>query len=271
MHYSAFIFDLDGVIWRGHAPIAGAAESVARLRELGARCFFCTNNSRATRQEFVSRLQNAGVDCAPDEVFSSSYATALYLKDEMAPGFSVYVVGEAGLVEALGNIGARVLSDADASGHADAVDCVVAGIDRDFSYYKLQIAQAHILKGARFVATNRDATFPVERGVVPGAGSIVAAIATASSVQPVTIGKPEPLMLQLCLGAFGLNPQTTAMIGDRLDTDIACAHRAGIHGLLVETGVHTRLDAERVHGDEVPDAIYKDLPALVEDLAGEKP
>lgn len=262
MRYEAFIFDLDGVIWRGQAPIEGAAEGIARLRQAGARTFFCTNNSSRARREFAIRLSEVGIPCEENDVFSSSFAAALYLQREMKPGFSAYVVGEGGLIETLQSIGVQTHTGDDET----PCDCVVAGIDRQFTYAKMRIAQANILRGARFVATNRDATFPIEEGVVPGAGSIIAGIALSSGVEPTTVGKPEPIMLRLCLEQFGLDPHKTAMVGDRLDTDVACGHRAGIAGLLVETGVNTRQEGEAAQGEEHPDAIYRDLPALCDDL-----
>lgn len=261
---SALIFDLDGVIWRGHTPIAGAVESVARLRSAGKKCFYCTNNSSLSQPAFADRLRAIGIELGDEDVISSAWATAQFLAKEFPGGFSAFVVGSDDLKDTLRVIGAKVLSD-DEADHATA-DCVVAGIDRQFTYDKLRRAQQQILRGARFIATNRDATFPVENGIVPGAGSIIAAIATASGAQPLTIGKPEPLMLQLCVEKFGLDPRRTVMVGDRLDTDIACAHRAGIPALLVTTGVTSRAGGEAATGEEKPDAIFDDLPAMCQAL-----
>ena len=257
---SALIFDLDGVIWRGHTPIDGAVESVARLRAAGKKCFYCTNNSSLSQSAFAERLRGIGLELDPQDVISSGWATAQFLAKQYPDGFSVFVVGEDGLKDTLRAVGAKVLGDEEAENAV--ADCVVAGIDRQFTYDKLRRAQQQILRGARFVATNRDATFPVESGIVPGSGSIIAAIATAGGTEPLTVGKPEPLMLQLCVENFGLDPRRTAMVGDRLDTDIACAHRAGLPALLVTTGVTSREGGEAARGEEKPDAIFDDLPAL---------
>ena len=259
-----FIFDLDGVIWRGHTPIEGAVESVRRLRAGGKRCFYCTNNSRLSQAQFAERLRAIGLELQDEDVISSAWATARFLATEMPRGFSVFVVGEEGLRATLQSIGARILDAEEAE--TQVADCVVAGIDREFNYEKMRLAQRQILHGARFIATNRDATFPVEDGVIPGSGSIIAGIETASGTAPTTIGKPEPLMLQLCVEAFYLAPAQTVMIGDRLDTDIACAHRAGLPAILVLTGVNTRADAENAGAEEKPDAIFDDLPALLREL-----
>jgi 4-nitrophenyl phosphatase len=264
---SALIFDLDGVIWRGNTPVPGAVESVARLRAAGKRCFYCTNNSRKAPADFVAALAGMGVEAEEEEIMTSSSATALYLSQQLTGDFSAYIVGEDGLSSALRKVGARIVSDREAESDGDnwgdfPVDCVVAGIDRHFTYDKLRLAQRFILKGARFIATNRDSTFPVAGGVVPGAGSIVAAIETATGISPITIGKPQPLMMHLLLQKFSLVPAETAMIGDRLDTDIMAAKRAGIGALYVATGVNTLEEAQRARGDLKPDVLLDDLPAL---------
>ncbi len=273
-HLRAFIFDLDGVLWRGSEPIAGAAESVMRLRAAGRRCFYCTNNSRRRPADFANTLRAMGIELQDDEVMTSSTATALYLSSQFPAPFTAYVVGEAGLRDALRGVGAHIITDeTDANNgvvethDSAAVDCVVTGIDRVFNYDKLRRAQGFILGGAQFVATNRDATFPVPRevephGVVPGAGSIVAAIETASGVAPTTIGKPQPAMAHLLMEKFGLKPDETAMVGDRLDTDIVSARRSGIGALFVATGVNSTEQARRATGEELPDALFDDLPAL---------
>lgn len=265
-HLQTFVFDLDGVIWRGQTAIEGAVESIAWLKQAGKRCFYCTNNSGLSQDDFVEKLARIGIQTQAQEVITSASATALYLQREMPRGFSAYVIGGQGIIGALQSLGVQVSTGADEPARTD---CVVVGIDRQFSYDKLRVSQKLIHQGARFIATNRDATFPVEGGVTPGAGSLVAAVETASGTLPVTIGKPEPLMLQLCLETFGLQAHETAMIGDRLDTDIACAHRAGIMGILVETGVSKRADGEAAQGDEKPDAIFADLPALCRSLKDE--
>jgi 4-nitrophenyl phosphatase len=255
----AFIFDLDGVIWRGESPIPGARESVARLRAAGHRCLFATNNSTQVPEHFCTKLGSMGIEAAPAEVVTSSTATSLYLSRHFPQGFSVYVVGEEGIRNMLRGIGARVVDETEA---IENVDCVVVGIDRDFKYAKMARAQKFLLRGAKFIATNRDATFPIEGGVVPGAGSVVAAIATAAGMEPLSMGKPEPGMLHAILEEHGLEPHQAAMIGDRLDTDIACAHRAGIGAIFVATGVTPMETAQAASGELRPHLFYDDLPAL---------
>lgn len=257
---SAFIFDLDGVIWSGNAPIAGAAESVSRLKAGGRRCLFATNNSSRTQEDFAQRLRGFGIEAEADDVMTSSTATALYLSHQYKDGFSAYVIGCEGILTALANVGAQVHTGDEAT--VSEVDCVVVGIDWYFTYAKMRTALRLLLNGARFIATNGDPTYPTETGLIPGAGSLVASVATASGMQPVVIGKPEPLMLQLCQQKLDLPADRLAMVGDRLDTDVACAHRAGIHGVLVGTGVTSLADGERATGEQKPDAMFADLPAL---------
>mgnify|MGYP002778674760 FL=1 len=264
----ALIFDLDGVVWRGETPIPGAAAAIARLRELGIKPFFATNNSSRPPQFFAEKLHRAGIAAAPDEVVTSSSATALYVARQFPRGISVYAVGEEGIALALQNVGARVFLESDFAQRGAAsipqnVEAVVVGIDREFSYAKLRRAQSYILGGAKFIATNRDATFPIEGGVVPGAGSVVAAVETASGTVPVSLGKPAPAMLELILETHGFAKESAAMVGDRLDTDIACAHRAGIGKIWVATGVDTLATAQNAVGELRPDVFLANLDELV--------
>lgn len=258
----ALIFDLDGVIWRGHTPIAGAVEAVLRLRASGRRCFYATNNSRLLQSEFATRLRDIGLQLEDEDVLTSSAATAWHLQSHFAARpFTAYVVGEHGIKTELERVGGDVLDEARADISA-GVDAVVVGIDRFFTYEKLRLAQKFLLRGALFIATNSDWTFPTEDGVIPGAGSIVAAVQAASQIEPLIIGKPAPAMLLGALERFNLAASTCVMVGDRLDTDIACGHRAGLRAFWVSTGVHTREQAEAALGDEKPDALFEDLPQL---------
>ena len=258
---STWIFDLDGVIWRGESPIKGAAASVERLRQMGKRPLFATNNSSRAPEYFAQRLQAMNINAAPEDVVTSATATAFYVRSHW-PHARVFVVGEEGVQTLLRKAGAQVVTIEDAH-ETQSVDLVVAGIDRSFTYEKLRLAQKFILSGAKFIATNRDATFPVEGGVVPGAGSIVAAIECASGVVPLSMGKPEPAMLLGILERFGLRPDEAAIVGDRLDTDIACGARAGIGTVCVGTGVTSLEVAQKARGELKADLLFADLPALL--------
>lgn len=268
---TTLVFDLDGVVWRGDSPIESAITAINALRDAGKRCLFCTNNSSQTQAAFVAKLAGMGVTgVAEEEVITSSSATALYLSAQYTGPFLAYVIGGEGLRFSLQRIGARIVPDMDITEDTN-VDCVIAGIDREFSYAKLDHAQRLIRRGALFVATNRDSTYPVEDGVIPGAGAIVSAIETASGVTPVTVGKPRPVMLQLVMQTYKLKPEEIAFIGDRLDTDIVCARRAGVAALLVTTGVTTLQQAQRAKGELRPDAVFPELNTFADVVLNNSP
>jgi 4-nitrophenyl phosphatase len=261
---TTFLFDLDGVLWRGDTPIEGAAQAVNKLREAGRKCLFCTNNSSRTTAFYVEKLKRSGLEVTEDDVLTSSWVTAHYLSGHFTGPFLAYVIGEEGIYSSLQKIGAHIVPESDLDG-IESVDCVVVGIDREFNYQKLQHAQRLIQHGALFIATNRDGSYPVENGVAPGAGSIVAAVETASGITPVTVGKPRPVMVELAIQKFNLKPGEVALVGDRLDTDIACARRAGITAVCVLTGVTSQDKASRARGELRPHYIYANLT----DMCGE--
>lgn len=224
--YHVFIFDMDGVLFRGDTPVPGAKETLQELRKRGAAVRFLTNNSTKTREHNARILREMGFFAQADEIFTSAVATARFLR-----GASAWVLGEPGLFDELREGGVEVVR------HGDA-EWVVVGLQRDLSYEQIDEAQWRIRTGARFLATNRDATYPVEKRVRPGAGMVVAAVATAAEREPeVVIGKPEPTMVTMILEELGTQPSEALLVGDRLDTDIECARRAGCDSILVLTGV----------------------------------
>ncbi len=221
---------------------------------------FASNNSTRTPQFFSKKLAGMNIHAAPADVLTSTTVTVAHLKQQFPDGGRIFIVGEAGLRAQLEAAGYEVTQTTD--GEPQSVIAVVAGLAREFSYADLARAQHYILDGATFIATNRDATFPVEGGVLPGAGAIVAALETASGTVPQTMGKPEPTMLRQILDESGLQTDEVVMVGDRLDTDIACAHRAGIGSVWVATGVVTREQAQSAQGEEQPDVLLDDLAEL---------
>jgi len=267
---TTFIFDLDGVLWRGNTAIDGAVAAVKKLREAGKRCLFCTNNSSSTPANYVEKLDSMGLHVKESDVLTSSWVTAHYLSGHFTGPFLAYVVGEEGIYSSLQKIGARIVPDSDLDS-IESVDCVVVGIDREFNYKKLHHAQRLIQNGALFIATNRDGSYPVEDGVRPGAGSIVAAVEAASATAPVTVGKPRPVMVDLALQKLNLKPSEVAFVGDRLDTDIACARRAGVTAICVLTGVTSEDKAVRARGELRPHYIYATLPDLCKEALAPSP
>lgn len=259
----AFIFDMDGVLYRGKTPLPGVQDLFNALTVRGIRFLLATNNSMATPAAYVKRMADMGVDVSEADVQTSATATRDYLLGELKPDARILTVGMPALAEQIFTGTAFQPATDETSEHVDAV---VTGLDLEFTYDKLHRAMQAILDGARFVATNTDATLPIEGGVQPGAGSIVAAIATASQTQPVVVGKPETLMMIKGIELLGVTAGETVMVGDRLDTDILSGHRAGLRTALVLTGVSQRSDLETA--EVLPDVIFTDLPAMTQAIVG---
>lgn len=247
--------DLDGVLWRGEDPVPGAADAVARLREAGHRVAFLTNNANPTVEDYAAKLDEMGVEAAPDELVTSAQAAAAVLADALAPGARVHACGGPGLVEALERAGFEAVD------HTDA-DAVVVGFDRGFDFQRLSAASAVVRAGARFVATNVDPTYPDRGRLVPGNGALVAAVATAGGRQPLVAGKPHPPYAQLVRARFG---DAGVMVGDRPSTDGALADALGWSFALVLTGVAGAEGGEPIP-DPPPELVADDLAALVEVL-----
>ncbi|MGI4792024.1 MAG: HAD-IIA family hydrolase [Janthinobacterium lividum] len=260
-----YVFDLDGVLYLGDTAIAHAADAVNRLREVGKQVYFLTNNSGRTRADYRQKLAEVnGLDVPETSIFTSAYATALYLKQRAAAGRSAFVIGELGLAAELASSGGLIpITQPDSVDPAD-IDYVIVGIDRNFSYDKLRFAHAAITRGhAQFIATNRDATFPMETGEIPGGGSLVAALATATGREPITIGKPETHAYEAILEAAQVTAADSVMIGDRLDTDIAVGRRSGAYTVLVLTGVTSPDQAHSAPPEWRPDQIIGDMRELI--------
>lgn len=257
-----YVFDLDGVIYRGKEPQPHAREVILALRSRGNAVRFYTNNAARHRDYYLPKLESIGIPTPIEHIMTSSYAAALYFKEQHAQGKTVYRVGEEGMAREFEGVGMRVIYDLE---DPDAkIDYVVAGLDRDFHYRKIARAQNAILAGARFIATNEDATFPMEGGtLLPGGGCMVAAIYTATGVDPFVIGKPETYAYNKILEETGRPASRSIMVGDRLDTDIAVGNRAGAQTVLVLTGVTSREEAESASGELKPDRIIDTLEELL--------
>lgn len=257
-----YAIDLDGVVYRGAEPQPHAREVILALRGQGHIAHFYTNNSAQSRQSYSDKLASMGIPTPPEDIMTSSYAAALYFVENNAVGKTVYQIGEQGLREELEAVGMKVLADDEELGAR--IDFVVVGIDRSFTYQKLARAQRAILDGAQFIATNQDSSFPVEGGgLLPGGGSLVAAVQTATDIYPILIGKPETYAFNKILEMTNARPDRAVMIGDRLDTDILVGNRAGAQTVLVLTGVTSRKEAESATGDMKPDRIVDTLAELL--------
>jgi phosphoglycolate/pyridoxal phosphate phosphatase family enzyme len=264
------ILDLDGVIYRGLEPIAGARELVAALHAAGVAVRFATNNSMVAREGYVTRLAGMGIATAVEEIVTSTSATIEHLRRHAPDIRSVLAIGADGMEAELRAAGLSVVMAGDASmdNHAGGplaapVDAVIVGLDPQVDYRRLAVGMRAILDGARFIATNADARYPTAEGFLPGAGSIVAALATASGATPEVIGKPSPAMFQAILEAGGVSPAEAVVIGDNPDADVAGAHRAGCAAILVLTGVADAAHAATLDGERRPDAIAADPAAAL--------
>ncbi|HLE29022.1 MAG TPA: HAD-IIA family hydrolase [Anaerolineales bacterium] len=230
-----FIIDMDGVLWEGDRPMPGLVEFFQALRSQGRRFVLATNNASKTPEQYLEKLARIGVAVARDEILTSAQAAALYLQQQSSNGARVYAIGEDGLRQALVEAGFHLcdLYEVDAQ-------YVVCGMDRGLSWDKLATATLNIRAGARFIGTNPDTTLPSEHGITHGNGAILAALQTATGVAPTIIGKPEPIMYQQAMLRLQADPAATAAIGDRLETDILGAVRAGIRSIFVLSGISTR-------------------------------
>jgi NagD protein len=232
----SWLMDMDGVLVHEEVAIPGASEFLARLRERGTPFLVLTNNSIYTRRDLAARLRTSGLEVPEEAIWTSALATAQFLADQR-PGGSAYVVGEVGLTTALHTAG-YTLTDRDP-------DYVVLGETRTYSFERITRAIRLVAAGARFIATNPDATGPTPDGPLPATGSVAALISRATGVEPYYVGKPNPLMMRSALNAIDAHSETTAMIGDRMDTDVVSGLEAGLETILVLTGVTTRDEAER--------------------------
>jgi 4-nitrophenyl phosphatase len=247
--------DLDGVIWRGDQAIPGSADAIRQLRAHGLRVAFLTNNSSATVQQYLDRLGNAGIDAPADDLCTSAQAAAALLSADLPHGSDVIACAGAGVVEALTEAGFTIVEQPPAR-------AVVVGWHRTFDFDALTRAADAVRAGARFVATNLDPTFPVAGGLLPGAGALVAAVATASGRRPDVAGKPELPMVRLVHERYGLHG---VVVGDRPSTDGALAAALGWPFALVLSGVAGSPGEESIP-DPAPRFVGADLAHVTPEL-----
>ncbi|MCL5975819.1 MAG: HAD-IIA family hydrolase [Gammaproteobacteria bacterium] len=261
-----FIIDMDGVLWHGNKPLPGLTEFFSILRKVNIPFILATNNASLTQQQYIDKLANMKVEVHPNEILTSSMATARYLKDTLSPAKRrVFVIGESGLIEPLQQQGFEVTStyyptEPQATTDNIWADLVVSGLDRKLSWDKLATATLNIRAGAEFYATNADTTLPTELGEVMGNGGVLAALTAATGIKPTVIGKPEPILYQQAFEILGTDKHNTIAIGDRLDTDILGAVNAGMRSMMVLTGVSSEADLAEI--DYRPDWIFEDIQEI---------
>jgi NagD protein len=231
-----WLTDMDGVLVHEGKPVPGAREFLGRLTQAGRPFLVLTNNSMYTPRDLHVRLRAAGLDVPIEAIYTSAMATAQFLHDQRPHG-SAFVLGEAGLTTALHEVG-YVLTDIDP-------DYVVLGETRTYSFTSITRAIRLIDGGARFIATNPDPIGPSAEGALPATGAVAALITKATNVTPYFVGKPNPLMMRSALNTVGGHSEATAMIGDRMDTDVISGIEAGLYTILVLTGVTAETEIDR--------------------------
>jgi NagD protein len=232
----SWLMDMDGVLVHESEALPGAAEFLAALREKDLPFLLLTNNSIFTRRDLAARLRASGLDVPEESIWTSASATARFLETQR-PNGTAFVVGESGISTQLYQAG-YTLTD-------NEPDYVVLGETRTYSFERITQAIRLISNGARFIATNPDPTGPSPSGLLPATGSVAALITKATGVEPYFVGKPNPLMMRSALNRLEAHSETTAMIGDRMDTDIVAGLEAGMETILVLSGVTAREEAER--------------------------
>lgn len=251
----SWLTDMDGVLIHEGTPIPGAGDFINRLRSSGKPFLVLTNNSMYTPRDLGARLNRMGLSVPVESIWTSALATARFL-DDQRPGGTAYVIGEAGLTTALHDIG-YILTDTNP-------DYVVLGETRTYSFEALTKAIRLIKDGARFIATNPDVTGPATDGVLPATGAVAALITKATGKDPYFVGKPNPLMMRAGLNAIQAHSETSAMVGDRMDTDVLAGMEVGMETVLALTGVTTRADVERF--PYRPSRVVESVAELIDEI-----
>jgi NagD protein len=246
----SWLTDMDGVLVHENEALPGAADLLRKWKDDGTPFLVLTNNSIFTARDLSARLRASGLEVPEERIWTSALATADFLKSQK-PGGSAYVIGEAGILTALHDAG-YIMTETDP-------DFVVLGETRNYSFEAITKAIRLLGRGARFIATNPDATGPSSDGPTPATGAVAALITKATGKEPYVVGKPNPMMFRSALNRIGAHSEETGMIGDRMDTDVVAGIEAGLHTVLVLTGISDRAEIERYpfRPDEVLDGVHQ--------------
>jgi len=264
MEVKTILLDMDGVLWRGGQPLVDLALLFKMIQSKRMHVFCVTNNSARTVDFYQEKFAGLGVMLEHDQIISSAEGSAAFLVEKFPDKGSIFVVGEKGLIETLDNYGFLVVDQP----KGDHILAVVAGLDRQLTYQKIDQAARLIDQGAVFIGTNPDQTIPVSDGIAPGAGTVIGAIEIASGQQALIIGKPNPSLFELALQRSKTSPEQTLMVGDRLSTDIKGAQNLGIRTALVLSGI---TDIEEAQGwDPAPDIIVEDVVGVLDLISNEE-
>lgn len=249
-----FLFDMDGTLWLGDRLFDGTMELLSRIRNMGARYLFVTNNSSTSAAGYVKKLARLGIASVRCDFLTSTYATSLYIKKN-CPDKTFFAVGTPDFISEMREYGISVTEEI-----TDGTDGVILSNDTTINFHKLECACALLRRGVTYIATNPDWLCPAEGGYLPDCGSFAFLLEKATGRAPVFIGKPNPDMLTLAIARAGVTPEETVMVGDRMYTDIASGVRAGIDTVFVLSGEGTAQDAEA--SDFKPTYIMKDIKEL---------
>ncbi|KAF9289244.1 hypothetical protein BGZ68_009729 [Mortierella alpina] len=257
--YDTFLLDCDGVLWHGSHVLEGILDTVNFLRKNGKKLVFVTNNSTLSRANYVKKFERLGIQASEKDIFSSAFATAVYLRNilNFPEDKKVYVIGESGIVDELKEVGINSTGASEDNGvimtHADfggikqdpSIGAVVCGFDLNLNYHKFAKAFTYLNsdENVHFILTNDDSTFPAPNGIYPGTGSLVQPLIFSLKRQPLVMGKPNKPMLDCFFSNYHTDPSRTCMVGDRLDTDIDFGAQGNIATLMVLTGVSTEKEA----------------------------
>jgi HAD superfamily hydrolase (TIGR01457 family) len=254
------ILDLDGVIYRGNKLIEGADKAIVELKKRGIKITYLTNACTKSRKGRVEKLRRLGIEATEEEVFTTSYAVAKYIAENYPRSKqNVFYIGGEGVGEELSKQNIRIVD-------ATKAHIVVVGLDTGLSYEKMTMGFRAIMRGADFIATNADPTFPVEDGLLPGAGALVGFLVAATGKKPLVIGKPHTYMLEMVLRASGSNKSEMLIVGDRIETDIAMGKKFGVKTALVLSGVTKKEELKNVKKKDLPDYTINsiaDLPSIL--------
>jgi len=257
---NGLILDMDGVLWRGTEPLGDLVKIFNAIDGVGMRVVMASNNATKSLRQFVKKLGDYGVDVEPWQIITSGLATAISLKEQFPDGGDVFVVGERALID--------ILAEQGFTHGGENPIAVVAALDRTITYEKLTEATLLIQRGIPFFGTNPDRSYPIPEGEAPGAGSILAALETATGVPPTIIGKPKAKLYEAALERLGTLTHETLVVGDRLETDILGAQIGGFPCALVLSGVTTPEAAKQ--WEPSPDIITADLTSLLAIIQSEK-
>ena len=259
--YRGLILDLDGCVYLDDTPIEGAVEALMRLRKLGVKLLYVTNNPEITSEDSAARLRAIGVECSPEEFLTVGEAVAHYIRSRSGSSRVLIIAGR-GVEEYCRRMG-HVVLDLDEWKEAEYL---IVGFDREISYQKLTSGLRALLNGAIFIGTNPDAIHPGRDGIEPGSGAFIAPFEHMTGIKPIIVGKPSTIIMELALRKLGMNASEVLVVGDRVDTDVKAGKAIGADTALILTGITREEDLPKIPSELKPTYIFKNLFEMVQKL-----